>query len=238
MAIRFGNSSGIRTRTDLRINEGELDCGNHVYMFIKNIERTRTYEDDQSYCSIGVINENVDVCFENASIRIREEAIPKYKPVQPGIEAAELEQQGNQGRAATELACTPIKIRNATIEVSASYRDIDTLVAVDDILQCTTADGAISLTGLLNQTPPAGLNFILTTDSIDQPADDFGTRNITYTAKIPYPEIADRTQLTIPNAFGVTVDTDRESVEIEGQLRQGDVPMRTVTITTYGILQV
>ena len=238
MAIRFGNSSGIRTRTDLRINEGELDCGNKVYMFIKNIERSRTYEDDQSFCSIGVVNEAVDLCFENASLRIREEAMPKYKPVQPGITAPELETWGNEGRAATELACTPIKIKTATIELSASYRDIEVLATVDQILTCTTADGAVSLTDLLNWTPPSTLNFILTTDSVDQPADDFGTRNITYTAKIPYPEIPDRTQLTVPNIFGVTVDTDTESVEIEGQLRQGDVPMRTVTITTYGILQV
>ena len=238
MAIRFGNSSGIRTRTDLRINEGELDCGNHVYQFIRNIEKSRTYEDDQSFCNLGIINPNIDVCFENASLRIREEAIPKYKPVQPGITAQELEQWGNQGKAATELACTPLKIRNATIEVSASYKDVDVLVTVDEILQTTTADGAVSLTDLINQTPPAGLNFILTTDSKDEPVDDFGTRNVTYTAKIPYPEISDRTWLSVPNIFGVTVDTDTESVEIEAQLRQGDVPLRNITITTYGILSV
>lgn len=121
MAIRFGTSSGYKTRTDFRISEGELDCGNEVHMFIKTIEKSYSFEDEYSICSIGIVGGG-DLCYESVSLKITEEAAPKYKPTTEalGQTAAYLATMGADGKAATELACTPLKIKNVSVEYTAT----------------------------------------------------------------------------------------------------------------------
>jgi len=81
--IRFGSTSGYQTRTDYRVSEGELDCGTTVHMFIRSIEKSYTFTDEFAICSIGVKDGGgADFCYSNASLKIREEANPKYKPTE------------------------------------------------------------------------------------------------------------------------------------------------------------
>lgn len=121
MSIRFGTTSGFKTRTDFRISEGELDCGDTVHMFIKTIEQSYTFEDEYSICSIGILS-NPNLCYESVSLKITEEAAPKYKPVAAAKEqtAEFLAEMGALGQAVTELACTPLKIKSTSVELTAT----------------------------------------------------------------------------------------------------------------------
>jgi hypothetical protein len=155
MAIRFGSVTGFKTRTDFRINEGELDCGTEIHMFIKNIEKSMTIEDEFTICAIGIIGNNM--CYENASVTLREEAAPKYKPILEALNhtAADLSLLGAQGIAATELACV-LKIKNVSVEVTATFKEMDSTVTADQILAATTSDGITSLSSLIGNIPTGG----------------------------------------------------------------------------------
>ncbi len=155
MAIRFGSTNGYKTRTDFRISEGELDCGTEIHMFIKNIEKSETIEDEFSNCSIGIIGNGM--CYENASVTLREEAVPKYKPVAAalGRTAVELAEMGASGIAATELACV-LKIKSVSVEVTATFKEMDSTVSADEILAATTSDGLTTLSLLIGSLPPGG----------------------------------------------------------------------------------
>jgi hypothetical protein len=237
MAIKFGSTNGYKTRTDFRISEGELDCGNEIHMFIKNIEKSMTIEDEFTICSIGVIGQNslvTQMCYETVSITLREEVAPKYKPVAGalGATAAVLETMGANGEAATELACD-LKVKNVSVEVTATFKEMDQLVTADEILTATTSDGLTSLSTLIGALP-AGGNWIKTSHSVDQPADDFGSQTITYTKKIPYPTDLDRTGYAVLPGSLVFTGT-KMTMEKEASLRQGDVPMVKFTTTEYGV---
>jgi hypothetical protein len=243
MSIRFGTESGYKTRTDFRISEGELDCGDIIYMFIKTIEKSYTFEDEYSICSIGIIPGSGDnPCYESISLKIREEAAPKYKPTDEAREKTPeyLAQMAIDGKAATELACIPIKIKMTTVELTASYKDVEVKPDPVDLENATTADGVYRIGDLI--VLPATGSYILTSFSTDQPTDDFGTRSITYTKKLPYPDdqvrqdyltgIADYFPLDDP--FDPTTST----VEVEVNFRQGDVPIKRVTVTKYGVISI
>jgi len=241
MSIRFGTSSGYKTRTDFRISEGELDCGSEVHMFIKTIEQSYSFEDEYSICSIGIIS-NPNLCYESVSLKITEEAVPKYKPTAAatGQDAAYLANMGANGEAVTELACTPLKIKSTTVEITATWKDMDVTPLPADLEAVTTADGAYII-GTLITLPSTG-NYIVTSKSTDQPADDFGSRSITYRKKLPYPDVSTRgAYLTgISSYFGVSdpFDSDISTVEVEINFRQGEVPIKRVTVTKYGLTQI
>jgi hypothetical protein len=148
MAIRFGSATGYQTKTDYRINSGELDCGTTVFMFIKDIQKTMSFTDEQTICSIGVkAVSGTDMCYENASLKITEEAMPKYKPIDEALgQTAEfLSNLGLEGKAATQLACIPLKIKTLTIELSATYKEMDEAPTPEDLLDVVTADEAYRL---------------------------------------------------------------------------------------------
>lgn len=238
MSIRFGTSSGYKTRTDFRISEGELDCGSDVHMFIKTIEQSYSFEDEYSICSIGIISVP-NLCYESVSLKITEEASPKYKPTAAatGQDAAALAVMGAAGQAVTELACTPLKIKSTSVELTATWKDLDITPTPADLEAVTTADGAYVIGSLI--TLPATGSYIVTSKSIDQPADDFGSRSITYRKKLPYPDGATRTAyiVGVDTYFGVTdpFDPTISTVEIEVNFRQGEVPIKRVTVTKYGL---
>lgn len=138
MSIKFGSATGKSTKTDYKVTDGELDCGSHIYMYIKTIDKTETVTDTASVCNLGI---GGTLCFESASIKYSEEPVPKYIPVEFGLTAQELETRGAEGKAATKLGCTPMKIKSSTWELSATYKDTDERVTVDQILALTSADG-------------------------------------------------------------------------------------------------
>jgi hypothetical protein len=145
MAIRFGSPTGYQTKTDYRVSEGELDCGTTVHMFIKNIEKSLSFTDEQNICSIGVkASSGTDMCYENASLKIREEAQPKYKPIDEALgQTAEfLAQLGEEGRASTQLACVPLKIKTLVVELSATYKEMDEAPTPEMLLDVVTSDDA------------------------------------------------------------------------------------------------
>lgn len=104
----------------------------------------------------------------------------------------------------------------------------------------TTADGAYTIGNLISL--PATGTFIRTSQSTDQPADDFGSRTITYRKKIPYPDAGVRSSyLTGISSYFAVADPFEENVstvEVEVNFRQGDVPIKRVTVTRYGIDQI
>ena len=191
MSIRFGSNTVYKTRTDYRINEGELDCGDIIYMFIKSIEKTINMEDEQSICSIGVVGD-AGMCYESVSLNVREEAMPKYIPIAAALgQTAEfLTQMAANGEAVMKLACD-LRIKLLTCELTATWKDMDAVPCPDDLLNVTTADGAYRL-GDPIQLPTTTSSWIQTSYSKDQPSDDFGSQSATYTLKIPYPSGSDR----------------------------------------------
>lgn len=241
MSIRFGTSSGYKTRTDFRISEGELDCGSEVHMFIKTIEQSYSFEDEYSICSIGIISDP-NLCYESVSLKITEEAVPKYKPVAEatGQDAVYLATMGAEGKAVTELACTPMKIKNTTVELTATWKDMDVTPTPVQLTAVTTADGAYVIGSLI--TLPSTGSYIVTSKSTDQPADDFGSRSITYRKKLPYPStiVRDAYITGISSYFDVSdpFDQDISTVEIEVNFRQGEVPIKRVTVTKYGLTEI
>lgn len=238
MSIKFGSESGYKTRIDYRVNQGELECGERVYMFIKNIEKTYTFENEQDICSIGVTGDP-NLCYESVGLSIREDAIVKYLPTETALGQTPevLEEFGNDGIAITQLACTPIKIRQITVELTASYKDIEAAPEPEDLLACTTSDGAYILGDLI--TLPAEGQYIRTSYSTDQPVDDFGTRSITYTKKIAYPTQEERLAYTTGiEVYYDEFDIEISSLEKEVTFRQGEVPMQRWTVTVYGVDQI
>ncbi len=245
MAIKFGSETGYQVRTDYRVNEGELDCGTTVHMFIRNIEKSYTFSDEFSLCSIGIIDGGgAEMCYENASLKIREEAMPKYKPIDSalGATAEALAIMGQAGEAVTELACVPLRIKTLTVELTCTFKDMDATPDPDDILAITTSDG-LQILGAFFAVPTTG-TYIITTKTTDQPADDFGSKTMTYTKKLPYPDNATRTLYLdgVDDYFAsdpnITFDPNRSTVEREVQFRQGDVPIQSLTVTEYGIANV
>ncbi len=245
MAIKFGSETGYQVRTDYRVNEGELDCGTTVHMFIRNIEKSYTFSDEFSLCSIGIIDGGgADMCYENASLKIREEAMPKYKPIASALSATALAlaEMGESGIAVTELACVPLRIKTLTVELTCTFKDMDETPTPDDILEITTSDGVETL-GRFFSIPTTG-TYIITTKTTDQPADDFGSKTLTYTKKIPYPNSTIRALYLdgVSSYFdsdpNITFDSNRSTVEREVQFRQGDVPMQSLTVTEYGVVDV
>lgn len=238
MSIRFGTLSGYKQKTDFRISEGELDCGDQIHMFIKNIEKSYSFEDEFSICSVGIISDP-NLCYETVSIKLTEEAAPKYKPTDlaKGQDAAFLANLAIDGTAVTTLACTPLKIKSCTVEINATWKDLDITPLPNEISAVTTADGLYTISDEL--FIPAEGNYIITSKSVDQPTDDFGSRTITYRKKINYPDTTTR------DTYLVGVDTyfdisdpftkDVSTVELEINFRQGDVPIKRVTVTKYGI---
>jgi hypothetical protein len=175
-------------------------------------------------------------------MRISEEASPKYKPTDEalGVTAEELAQLAQKGIASTKLACVPLKIKSVTVEVSASYREMDRDPSVEDILQSTTSDGLVTLGEFF--TLPDNGTYILTSKSTDSPMDNFGTRSITYRKKIAYPTTQARDvylggveQYFSGSGGGDSFNKDESTVEREAQLRQGEVPSQTVSVTRYGV---
>jgi len=146
MSIRFGTTSGYKTKTDFRISEGELDCGDTVHMFIKNIEKSYSFEDEFSICSIGVLSDP-NLCYENVSVKLTEEAMPKYKPTElaKGQDASFLAGLAIDGTAVTTLACTPLKIKSCTVEINATWKDLDVTPTPANLLAVTTADGLYTI---------------------------------------------------------------------------------------------
>lgn len=238
MSIRFGTTSGYKTRTDFRISEGELDCGDTVHMFIKTIEQSYTFEDEYSICSIGILSDP-NLCYESVSLKITEEAAPKYKPVPAatGQTAAFLAEMGAAGEAVTELACTPLKIKSTSVELTATQKDMDITPTPVDLAAITTADAAYVIGDRI--TLPDTGSYIITSKSTDQPADDFGSRSITYRKKLPYPSDAVRVAylVGVDEYFGDDdpFDSSISTVEIEVNFRQGEVPIKRVTVTKYGL---
>ena len=121
MAVRFGTTSGYKQKKDFRISEGELNCGDVIHQFIKNIEKSYSFEDEFSICSIGILSDP-NLCYESISLKLTEEASPKYKPtlLARGKDAAFLAALALDGTAVTTLACTPIKIKSCTVEITAT----------------------------------------------------------------------------------------------------------------------
>lgn len=238
MSIRFGTTSGYKTKTDFKISEGELDCGDVVHLFIKTIEKSYSFEDEFSICSVGIISEP-NLCYESISVKLSEEASPKYKPteVARGQDAAFLAALALDGTAVTTLACSPIKIKSCTVEISATYRDMDIIPTVNELLAATTADGLYTIGDQI--TIPTEGNYIITSKSVDQPTDDFGTRTITYKKKINYPDSTDRLGYldNVDIYFDLLdpFDEDTSTVEKEINFRQGEVPIKRVSVTRYGI---
>jgi len=154
MAVKFGSLTGRRERESLRPREGEVVCGERVFIYLRNIEKTYSFEDEFFTCSIGVTlpsDSTSNVCLTEASIRVNEEARPKYKPdsTMVGIDITTAEELGYDGTALTTLAC-PIKVITVTIDVSARYKsDGTTLLSIDEILNSSTADGLIKLKDLV-----------------------------------------------------------------------------------------
>lgn len=241
MSIRFGATSGYKTRTDFRISEGELDCGDTVHMFIKTIEQSYTFEDEYSICSIGIIS-SPNLCYENVSLKITEEAAPKYRPTAAatGQSAEALAIMGAAGEAVTELACTPLKIKSTSVELTATWKDMDETPDPVELAAVTTADGAYVIGDLI--TLPATGSYIVTSKSTDQPADDFGSQSITYRKKLPYPSdlVRNAYLVGIDSYFDISdpFDPTRSTVEIEVSFRQGEVPMKRITVTRYGLVSI
>lgn len=244
MAITYGSDTGRRERDSFRTTEGELDCGTKIFIWTKNIQNSREIEDEYSICSIGVVmldgvggNPRTDICVQTASIRISEDVTPRYKPADyaKGKEPGELETLSNDGTASDVLAC-PIRVRRTEFELTCEYNG-DTLVSSDDILLCETADGAYNLTDVAYI--PAGLTFVLVDKTVDRPQDDFVSTTVTYRARLPYPaDSPDREAYIDPvlTDFGiVTFDYTTSTIEMDGDLRQGETPRRRLVINTYGV---
>lgn len=106
-----------------------------------------------------------------------------------------------------------------------------------DLAAVTTADGSYIIGNEI--TLPTTGNYIVTSKSTDQPADDFGSRSITYRKKLPYPtDLMRADYLTgVADYFGIAdpFDANISTVEIEVNFRQGDVPIKRVTVTKYGL---
>lgn len=238
MSIRFGTTSGYKTKTDFKISEGELDCGDTIHLFIKNIEKSYSFEDEFSICSIGILSDP-NLCYETVSIKLTEEAMPKYKPTDlaRGKDAEFLANLAIDGTAVTTLACTPLKIKSCTIEINATWKDLDITPLPTEAMSVTTADGLYVISNEID-IPSEG-NQIVTSKSIDQPTDNFGSRTITYRKKVNYPDSTTRDSylFNVDTYFDLTdpFDKDVSTVEVEINFRQGDVPMKKVTVTKYGI---
>ena len=86
---------------------------------------------------------------------------------------------------------------------------------------------------------PSEGNYIVTSKSIDQPTDDFGSRSITYRKKINYPDSTTRENYIVDVASYFEIsepfDKDTSTVELEVNFRQDDVPIKRVSVTKYGI---